>query len=145
MVLFALMGVAMGVMSVLEEDVFVSTVRGEGHRCYSKTWQAALETIPPCEGSCISPCLPIRAFVRIVSCKKLYLLTLVPMGHWLVCPKIAPTCEDRSRSDSSWEVPLCYIPVSTRSYLLHCRVDRSAYNRVGSAKVEPTQAPLEEQ
>jgi len=50
MMLFAVMGVIVPMMVVLEEHVLVSTVRGECHRCYSKTRQAALESIPPREG-----------------------------------------------------------------------------------------------
>ena len=51
---------ALSMMLVIQEQIFVSAVRCKRHRCNTQAWKATLKSIPSRERSCVSPCLSER-------------------------------------------------------------------------------------
>lgn len=53
------LAVAIAVMRLLEEELFGDEVDSKSSCSNAKAREGALESIPPCERACVSPCLTV--------------------------------------------------------------------------------------
>jgi len=68
---FAVRRLAMSVVVIVEEEIFISAISRESHRCDSQARECTFETIPSCERTGVAPCLTVEVQVSHVPKEKL--------------------------------------------------------------------------